>query len=296
MCGDALLVAPIAAAGRRGRDRAAAGRAGTTSTRASASPAGACCATARRSTSSRCSGAKATRCRSVAPSSTPARSIAARPLEQLWVFGKPARAARRASRRLRIDAGADGAFAVARAAGVQVEVFGDAAGVAVGRLPDRRRAAMHDHPSSRSPSASPPASAPSSSRCSPSGTRARRSRPGSSCVGDRAAARARAPRAIGLVAALRRLRSRRVVRAARRRRRDLAPAGRRAGHARPSRSDQRAAACWRCCSTRRRRLRDRRVRRAGHRAGAEERAAWTPASRSPGTPSSSPQRTARRAW
>jgi alpha-D-xyloside xylohydrolase len=57
----------------------------------------------------------------------------ARPLQQLWLFGKPARALTGFGQ-VRIDAGADGAFAVAAQGDVAVEAFGDAAGVAVGRL------------------------------------------------------------------------------------------------------------------------------------------------------------------
>jgi alpha-D-xyloside xylohydrolase len=56
---------------------------------------------------------------------------AARPLEQLWVFGKPTRALD-GFVQARIEAGADGAFTIRATADVKVERFGDAAGIDVG--------------------------------------------------------------------------------------------------------------------------------------------------------------------
>ena len=120
------------ARGRRGRDRACRRAAGTTSTRGSASPAGSVLRYARSSTSFRCSGAKATRCRWAARSSTPARSTRRKPLEQLWVFGKPTRPFR-ASRRRSIVDDADGASRSAWRADVKVG--------AVRRCGGRRRSA-----------------------------------------------------------------------------------------------------------------------------------------------------------
>jgi alpha-D-xyloside xylohydrolase len=61
----------------------------------------------------------------------------AHPLEQLWVFGPPARALDGFAQ-ARIAAGAGGAYAVHAAAGVKVDVFGDAA-VAVHALADPAR-------------------------------------------------------------------------------------------------------------------------------------------------------------
>ena len=84
-------------------------------------------------------------------------------------------------------------------------------------------------------------------------------------------------------AALRRVRSGRV-RAGRRRGRGLAPPARRAGDARAHPIPPTRTACCTMLAERDRRVRDRRVRGARHRADAEERDAWTPASRSPGTP------------
>ena len=92
---------------------------GTTSIRASASPASACCATRRRSTSFRCSAAKATRCRSGRAVQHTGEIDAARPLEQLWVFGKPTRPLARLRAGQRSTPARDGAFAIDAAAGRQ---------------------------------------------------------------------------------------------------------------------------------------------------------------------------------
>ncbi|MEO8306304.1 MAG: TIM-barrel domain-containing protein [Betaproteobacteria bacterium] len=54
----------------------------------------------------------------------------AKPLEQLWVFGRPTRA-QDGFAQVKIEAGADGAFAIRASAGVKVELFGDAAGIDV---------------------------------------------------------------------------------------------------------------------------------------------------------------------
>jgi alpha-D-xyloside xylohydrolase len=58
---------------------------------------------------------------------------AARPLEQLWVFGKPMHALD-SFVQARIEASADGAFAIRATADVKVERFGDATGIDVGAL------------------------------------------------------------------------------------------------------------------------------------------------------------------
>ena len=58
---------------------------------------------------------------------------AANPLEQLWVFGKPTQALESFAQ-AKIDAGADGAFAIRATADVKVDRFGDAAGIDVGVL------------------------------------------------------------------------------------------------------------------------------------------------------------------
>lgn len=57
----------------------------------------------------------------------------ARPMEQLWVFGKPARPLEGFAQ-ARIATDAEGAFAIHAAAGVIVDLFGDAAGLAVAAL------------------------------------------------------------------------------------------------------------------------------------------------------------------
>ena len=57
----------------------------------------------------------------------------ARPLLQLWLFGKPTRALAGFAQ-ARIDAQADGGFGIRAREGVQVEGFGDAAGIVVGHL------------------------------------------------------------------------------------------------------------------------------------------------------------------
>ncbi len=57
----------------------------------------------------------------------------ARPLQQLWLFGKPTRALD-AFAQARIGADANGGFAVGVQEGLRVERFGDAAGVAIGRI------------------------------------------------------------------------------------------------------------------------------------------------------------------
>jgi alpha-D-xyloside xylohydrolase len=58
---------------------------------------------------------------------------AANPLEQLWVFGRPTRPLD-GFRQVKIEAGADGAYAIRAAADVKVERFGDAASIDVGVL------------------------------------------------------------------------------------------------------------------------------------------------------------------
>jgi alpha-D-xyloside xylohydrolase len=57
----------------------------------------------------------------------------AKPLEQLWVFGRPTRPLDGLAQ-AKIVAGADGAYAIRAAADVKVEIFGDAAGIDVGKL------------------------------------------------------------------------------------------------------------------------------------------------------------------
>jgi alpha-D-xyloside xylohydrolase len=57
----------------------------------------------------------------------------ANPLEQLWVFGRPTRPLD-GFLQAKIEAGADGAYAIRAAADVKVERFGDAAGIDVGVL------------------------------------------------------------------------------------------------------------------------------------------------------------------
>ena len=134
MCGDALLVAPIVARGRRSRRRAAAGRLVRPQHARSASP-----------------GAQVLRYRATLDQfpvfgreghALPlGRAVqhtgeidARNPLEQLWVFGKPAARARRLragahrGRRRRRASRCD----VARAS--RSTVFGDAAGVRVDAL------------------------------------------------------------------------------------------------------------------------------------------------------------------
>ena len=58
----------------------------------------------------------------------------AKPLEQLWVFGKPARPFQ-GYLQANIVAASDGSFAIGAQADVKVELFGDAATIAVARLP-----------------------------------------------------------------------------------------------------------------------------------------------------------------
>ena len=184
MCGDALLVAPIVRDRRRGRHRASAGRLVRPQYARSAIAGSAGDALSRRSsTSFRCSAAKATRCRSAAPCSTPAKSTRDKPLELLWVFGKPAQPRRRLSRRRASTSDRNGACTVRAALDVDVEVFGDApasidaAATLEPRWPRIRRIADHVRRTRRG-------SAPSWSRCSPQRTPSGRSRRGS-CVARR---------------------------------------------------------------------------------------------------------------
>ena len=259
---DAVPVRRGAALSRRSSRRAARSTSrcrparGTTSTRARATPAARCCATARRSTSSRCSAARATRCRSAARCSTPARSTprtrssscgcSARPRNSLDGFTQA-----------RIEADGEGGFTLRTSPGVEV--------VALRRV----SAAMTQAPPAIAITSGEPAGI-GPELCAMLAARHERQPFGARLVvfGDREVLAARAAR-IGL--------SPRYA--------DYDPASFAPGGgvievchqplaappvARPSRSHQRrerardAAPCLR-------RLRGRRVRRAGHRAGAEER-------------------------
>jgi len=59
---------------------------------------------------------------------------AAKPLEQLWVFGKPTHALEGFAQ-AKIEAQADGGYAIRASADVKVERFGDGGSVEVGKLP-----------------------------------------------------------------------------------------------------------------------------------------------------------------
>ena len=169
----------------------------------------------------------------------------AKPLEQLWVFGRPTRPLQGFLQANIVEA-ADGTYAIGAVADVKVELFGDAAGITVAQaagVTGCRRRTTRDH-----------------------GGRARRHRPGA----DRACSRSRhreRPFAARLVvvgdrdllvgardadrprAAIRRLR-RRVGRARRRRDRNLAPADRGpgdAGTARPANAHSVLAMLQRAC-------------------------------------------------
>ena len=215
---------------------------------------------------------------------------AARPLELLWVFGSRRRRSTD-SRRRASSRRATARSRVRVAPGVKVEVFGDAAGVAVAAAVTR---CCRRSPTLAITVGEPAGIGPELVRDARRAARARSRSPARLVVvGDRALLAERAAR-IGLAP---RYADYDPVAFAPRRRRDrsLAPAARRAGHARPSRSDQRAQRAARCCDTRCRRLRDRRVRRARHRAGAEERDAGRRHPVHRATPSSSPSARTRRA-
>jgi len=59
---------------------------------------------------------------------------AAKPLEQLWVFGKPTRPLQGYMQANIVEA-SDGTFAIGAIADIKVELFGDAASIPVARLP-----------------------------------------------------------------------------------------------------------------------------------------------------------------
>jgi len=58
----------------------------------------------------------------------------ARPLEQLWVFGRPTRPLQGFLQANVVEA-ADGTYAIGAVADVKVELFGDASGIIVAKLP-----------------------------------------------------------------------------------------------------------------------------------------------------------------
>ena len=122
--------------GREAKSRSRCRRApGTTSFRGSAFPASACCATRRRSINSRYSAAKDTLCRWAPRSSTRARSIR-RSRSSSSGCSASRRGRSTASCRPTSSKRPDGTYAIGAVADVKVELFGDAAGIAVARLPD----------------------------------------------------------------------------------------------------------------------------------------------------------------
>ena len=121
-------------AGRRGRDRVAAGRVVRLHLAAALSRASACCATRRRSTSSRCSAAKGMRCRWAPRSSTPARSTRRSRSSSCGCSDGPTRPLQGYLQANIVEA-ADGTYAIGAVADVKVELFGDASAITVAQLP-----------------------------------------------------------------------------------------------------------------------------------------------------------------